>query len=313
MLGWSFGARAQKSAVPLIGWLNGGSRHNYADIEAAFREGLTQIGFVEGQNLAIVFRYADGQYNRLPRLASDLVTHNVAAIFASSSGAALAAKAATQRIPIVFAGASDPVEIGLVPNLNRPGGNITGATMFSHVLGSKKLEVLHQLVPGGAATAILVNRGNPSAEAELQNLQAAAREAGWRIAIFDARNDGDIESSFTQMVEHKAGTLLVVGDPLFTSQRDQIVALAARYSIPSTYPLRTFAKVGGLVYYGTSFGSAARNCGIYVGRILRGEKPGELPVLLPSNFELVINLKTAKALGLAIPQTMLATADEVIE
>jgi putative ABC transport system substrate-binding protein len=306
-------AHAQQPAVPVIGWLNGGSPENYTEVDAAFRDGLKAAGFVEGRNVAFAYRYAEGQYERLPALASELVRERVTTIFASSSGAAVAAKSATTTIPIVFAGASDPVQLGLVPNLNRPGGNATGATMYSHALSGKRLEVLHQLARNATVTAILLNRNNPSAESEMQNLQAAAHISGWSTAVFDTHNADDIDAAFASFAQQKVGAVLVVGDPLFTSRRDQIVALAARYTIPANYPLRSFVTAGGLLSYGASFNAVARNGGLYVGRILKGEKAGELPVVLPTKFELVINLKTAKALGIDVPPTLLALADEVIE
>jgi putative ABC transport system substrate-binding protein len=309
---WPLAGRAQPS-MPVVGWLNGGSPKNYTDVDAAFRDGLKETGFVDGHNVAFEYRFTEGQYERLPALASDLVRHRVAAIFASSSGAAVAAKSATAAIPIVFAGASDPVQLGLVPNLNRPGGNVTGATMFSHTLSAKRLEVLHQLAPNAAVTAILLNRDNPSTKTELQNLQTAARSSGWQTVTLNARSAIDIDNAFATAAEQKVGAVLVIGDPLFTSRRDQLVALAARYSIPANYSLREFVTAGGLLSYGTSFSAAARNGGVYIGRILKGERPGELPVMLPTKFDLVINLKTAKALGLEIPPTLLALADEVIE
>jgi putative ABC transport system substrate-binding protein len=310
---WPFAARTQTAKMPVVGWLNGGAPKNYAEVEAAFRDGLRQQGFAEGVNVAFDYRWAEGQYDRLPALAAELVRARVAAIFASSSGAAVAAKSATTTIPVVFAGASDPVQLGLVPSLNRPGGNITGATMYSHVLSGKRLELLRQLAPHAVVLGILVNRSNPSAETELQSLQAATHGSGWETAVFDTRTAKDIDSAFATFAQRNVGAGFVVGDPLFTSRRDQILELAARYAIPASYPLREFVLAGGLLSYGTSFNDAARNCGVYVGRILKGEKAADLPVVLPTKFALVINLKTAKALGVTIPPTLLALADEVIE
>jgi ABC-type uncharacterized transport system substrate-binding protein len=306
-------ARAQPGVMPVVGWLNGGSPGNYAEVEAAFRDGLSETGFVEGRNVVFEYRFAEGRYERLRTLASGLARDGVAAIFASSSGAAVAAKSATATIPIVFAGASDPVQLGLVPGLNRPGGNVTGATMFSHLLSAKRLEMVHQLAANSSATAILLNGNNPSSETELQYLQVAARDAGWQTVACDARDAGEIDKAFASAAEQKAGALLVLGDPLFTTRRDQIVALAARHSLIANYPLRTFTAAGGLSSYGASFNSVARLGGLYIGRILKGEKAGELPVVLPTKFNLVINLSTAKALGVEFPPTLLALADEVIE
>jgi len=237
----------------------------------------------------------------------------VAVIFASSSGSAVAAKAATSTIPIVFAGASDPVNLGLVPNLNRPGGNVTGATMFSHVLSAKRLELLHQLAPKAAVITILLNPDNPSAETELKSIQAAAHGSGLQTIVLSARTASDIDAAFARLGQKNVVALIVIGDPLFTSQRDKILALAASMAIPASYPLRQFVDAGGLLSYGTSFANAVRQGGIYAGRILKGEKPGELPIMLPTKFDLVINLKIAKALGLTVPPSLLVTADEVIE
>jgi putative tryptophan/tyrosine transport system substrate-binding protein len=310
---WPFAARAQQPSLPTIGFLSGGSGGAYSEIEAAFLDGLKEAGFVPGGNVAVEYRWADGQYDRLPALAADLVRKRVAVIFASSSGSAVAAKAATSTIPIVFAGASDPVNLGLVPNLNRPGGNVTGVTMFSHVLSAKRLELLHQLVPKATVIAVLLNPDNPSAETELQSIQAAAHGSRLQTIVLSTRTVSDIDAAFASLDQKNAVALIVIGDPLFTSQRDKILALAASMTIPASYPLRQFADAGGLLSYGTSFSNAVRQGGIYAGRILKGEKPGELPVMLPTKFDLVINLKTAKALGLEIPPTLLALADEVIE
>jgi len=315
---WPFAARAQQPAMPVVGYLSIRSAGESIDGLASFRRGLTETGYTEGRNVAIEYRWAEGHYETVPTLIADLVRRQVAVIVIPGGTAlVLAAKTATETIPIVFYIGSNPVEIGLVRSLNRPGGNLTGATGLIAELGAKRLELLHELVPSATSMAFLVNRMNPDyAEAEIDQVQGAARTIGVRVMIISASTASEIEAAFATLVEQQAGALLIGGDTYFESQSDQIVALAARHSIPASYAYPEDSFVGGLVSYGVSRANRAdliRQMGIYAGRILKGEKPADLPVLQPSKFELLINLKTAKALGLKVSQDMLSIADQVIE
>jgi putative tryptophan/tyrosine transport system substrate-binding protein len=292
---WPLTARAQQPAMP------------------AFRQGLAENGYVEGKDIAIEFRWADGRYDRLAALATELVARQVEVIAATGgSVSGLAAKSATGTIPIVFSSGGMRVKLGLVASLNRPGGNVTGVNLVFGALGAKRLELLHSLVPA-AAIAMLFNPNYPSAASEVQDVEAAGRTLGLRISIFNARTESEFEPAFTALAEQKAAALLVADDPYLVSQRDRIVQLAARYAVPAMYIIRDFADAGGLMSYGPSIIDAYRLVGVYTGRILKGEKPADLPVVQPTKFDLVINLKTARALGLTIPDKMLALADEVIE
>jgi putative tryptophan/tyrosine transport system substrate-binding protein len=298
--------------MPVIGLLRSTSGAVSVPFVASFRRGLKEAGFVEGQNVVVEYRYADNQFERLPMLAAELVRRTPAVIVANSN-AALAARAATSTIPIVFGGGGDPIKEGLVASLNRPGGNVTGVTFLAGQLAAKRLELLRQLVPKAAAVGVLVFPDTAETEAERKDVQAAAQTVGQQLIIADVRVDRDIEPAFATLVQRGAGALLVGSGGFLVSNQKQVVALAARHGLPSSYSLREFADAGGLMSYGTSITDAYRQIGLYAGRILKGEKPADLPVLQATKFEFVINLKTAQVLGLEIHPQLLATADEVIE
>jgi ABC-type uncharacterized transport system substrate-binding protein len=304
-------ARAEQKAMPVIGYLS--STVPTPAWLAAFRQGLGETGYVEGQNVAFEFRKAEGSYDRLPAMAADLVDRKVDVIVAGGPPAALAAKSATSTIPIVFGGVGDPVGTGLVASLARPGGNLTGISEMTTDLMSKRLELLSELVPQTTLIALLVNPNDANAKPFVREVQEAGRTKGVQLPILKASNESEIDAAFASLVELHAGALIVVPDAFFSSRREQIVALASRHAVPAIYHLRELAAVGGLISYGVSLTANFRQAGIYAGRILKGAKPADLPVQQPTTFELVINLKTAKALGLTIPQSLLARATEVIE
>jgi putative ABC transport system substrate-binding protein len=307
---WPLAARAQQPTMPVIGILN--PARPDPERNAAFRQGLAQVGYVEGQNVAIEERWADGRYDRLPVLAADLVDRHVDVIFANATRGAQAAKMATATIPIVFNMGTDPVKDGLVASFNHPGGNATGVSNITTGLASKRLQILLDLVPTATVIAFLVNPDTPIGS-EMEEAEVVARTARREIFVLKASSERDFERAFATLVERGAGALLVASDPFFITRREQLTALAARHAIPAIYQFRAFAVAGGLMSYGTNRTESFRQAGVYVGRILKGAKPGELPVVTPTKFELVINLKTAKALGLAVPDRLLAIADEVIE
>ncbi len=308
---WPFGAQAQQTAMPVIGFLRSTSAADSTNFVTSFRQGLKETGFVEGKNVAIEYRYADNQLDRLSVLMADLV-RLPAAVIVVNGPAAQAAKDATTTVPIVFLTGADPVKDGLVASLNRPSGNVTGVTFLVGQLGAKRLELLRQLVPKATTIGVLVNPG-PETEVERKDLQVAAQAIGQQLIILDVSNDRDIETAFATFVQRGAGALLVGSGPFLTSHRAQLVALAARDVLPAAYDLREYVVAGGLMSYGTSITDAYRQVGIYTSRILKGEKPADLPVMQSTKFEFVINLKTAKALNITVPQIMQMTADEVIE
>ena len=306
--------RAQTSSMPVIGFLSSVSPAGWSPFVAAFREGLNEAGYVEGKNVAVEFRWAEGQFDRLPALAADLVSRHVAIIVATGgSRSGLAAKAATSTIPIVFGTGGDPVEQGLVPSLGRPGGNATGVSIFTSDLMTKRLELLHELVPTAIEIALVVNPNSPTTESDERKAQQQVRSYGQRIRVLRASTEQEIDAAFATFAQLRPGGLIIAPNPVLNARREQFVALAARYSVPAIYEGRESAAAGGLMSYGPSLADAYRQVGIYTGRILKGAKPADLPVLQPTKFELVINLKTAKTLGLTIPQSLLLRADEVIQ
>lgn len=299
--------------MPVIGFLSAVSPGPFANRLAAFRQGLNETGYVEGRNLTIESRWAEGQYDRLPTLAADLVGRRVVVIVAYTDAAALAAKAATTAIPIVFLNGGDPVRAGIVPSLNRPGENVTGVSFFGVDLAPKQLSMLHELVPDATVIAFLVDQNLPDAVAQVPAMQEASRTLGLRLVVLLARTASDIDTAFAALVSERAGALVVGSGAMLTNRRQQIIALAARHAVPTIYPFREFAVDGGLISYGNDVPDTFRRAGVYAGRILKGDKPANLPVELSTKFELIINRKTANALGLDIPTKLVFTADEVVE
>jgi putative tryptophan/tyrosine transport system substrate-binding protein len=311
---WPLTARAQQAAMPVIGFLSSASPQSYAHVVAAFRQGLKEVGHVEGQSIAIEYRWAEGQYDRLPLLAAELVRRQVAVIATSSTPAAIAAKAATTTIPIVFEIGYDAVDVGLVASLNRPGGNLTGTTNLGVEVSAKQLQLLHELVPTATTIALLINPTNRMlAEALSRDAQPAAGKLGLQLHVLHASTELDFDIVFATLAQLRANALIIGADSFLISRSEQLAALVVRHAIPASFYFREFVVAGGLMSYGGSFTDAHRKVGVYVGRILKGEKPADLPVLQPTKFELVINRKAAKALGLTIPDKMLALADEVID
>jgi putative ABC transport system substrate-binding protein len=312
--GWPLAARAQQSAVPVVGVLNGQSPDGYSHLMTALLKGLGEMGYVEGRNLAIEYRWGEGHEDRLPALATDLVRRQVAVIVAGGTpGSTLAAKAAASTIPIVFTTGADPVKLGYVASLNRPGGNVTGVAFLVSELVAKRLELLHQLLPRVTTVAALLDPMRPDAIAMQRDLEEVAQAIGLQLQVLPASTENQIDVAFTALAERKAGALFVGTSPFFNSHRGKIVALAARHVVPAIYEFREYVVDGGLASYGTSIIEAYRQTGIYAGRVLKGEKPSDLPVMQSTKFELVLNLKTAKALGLEVPDRLLALADEVVE
>jgi putative ABC transport system substrate-binding protein len=310
---WPVAARAQQAAMPVIGFLSSASLSAYAPFVSAFHRGLKEVGYAEGLNVAIEYRWAGGEYGRLPAMAAELVRSQVTAIVVTGTPATLVAKAATTTIPIVFVIGDDPATRGLVTSLNRPGGNATGVNFFVGELGSKQLGLLHELVPTAKRVGLLVNPNNPLTEAVTRDVTTAASDMRFHIDVVQASDNREIEPAFATLVRNKADALLVGPDAVLLGRRLQLAILAARHALPSIYNVREFAEAGGLMSYGTSQAEAIRQVGIYAGRILKGDKPSDLPVIQSTKFELVINLPTARAIGLEIPPTLLARADEVIE
>jgi putative ABC transport system substrate-binding protein len=307
-------ARAQQSSIPFIGFLSSRSPAESESVVAAFRQGLVEAGYIVGQNIAIEHRWAEGRYDRLPQLAAELVKMRVAVILAAGGPpSALAAKNATTEIPVVFSGSDDPVGLGLVESLSRPGGNVTGMSLFNTTLSAKRLALLHEFVPAAATIAYLVNPANPSARMEMNGIAEAAKASATDVKYFDATNEQEIEAAFSAMSAQHVGAVIVAGEPFFDSRRTFIVGLAAKHAIPASYSFREYVLLGGLFSYGTDLPDSYRRAGVYCGRILKGEKPSDLPVIQPTKFALTINLKTAKALGLNVPAALLTGADEVIE
>jgi len=311
---WPLAARAQQPAMPVIGYLSSTSSGPYAPFVAAFQQGLKETGYIEGQNVAIEYRWADGQFDRLSELAADLVRHQVAVIAVGGGGVtALAAKKATLTTPIVFAFGSDPVKLGLVASLNRPGGNITGVSNLAVPLAAKRLGLLCELMPKSAVVGFLLNPGSPNAAFDLPDMEAAAHALGRQLIPMNASDEREIDTAFAAFIQRHVDAVIIQAEPFLFSRRDQLIALAARHALPAMYFQREIAVAGGLISYGTDFKDANRLAGVYVGRILKGAKPADLPVAQSTKFELVINRNTAKALGIEIPPKVLALADEVIE
>jgi putative tryptophan/tyrosine transport system substrate-binding protein len=314
-IAWPLAARAQQPASPVIGFLNGTAPDTASQRLAAFREGLKSVGYVEGQNVTVEYRWAEGHNDRLPAMAADLVSRRVSVIVATGGApsVALAAKAATTAIPIVFANGGDPVKLGLVPSLNRPVGNLTGVSFMVNELGAKRLSLMQDLVPSATVIGFLVDPTNENAESETIDMQRAADALGRKLIVMRASTASEVEAAFERFVSQHVQALIVAAEVFFVSDRAQLAELAARHSLPAIYHLREMAMAGGLMSYGTNFEETYREVGIYTGRVLKGAKPSDLPVIQSTKFELVINLKTAKALGLTVPLVMQMTADEVIE
>jgi putative ABC transport system substrate-binding protein len=311
---WPLAARAQQPSMPVIGFLSAQSAEaDYKDVTVPFLQGLKETGYIGGQNVAVEYRYADNQYDRLPALAADLVRRRVAVIVAVPLDAALAAKEATATIPIVFGAGGDPVALGLVASLNRPGANVTGTSNLAAELAPKRLQLLRELLPKATRFGVLADPATRTTQSIVAELQVGARSLGVQLVIASARTESDLEPAFATFSQRRVGAVLVSSSNFFSRHAEQLTALAARYALPAIYPFREYALVGGLMSYGSSFGYFFHQAGIYTGRILKGEKPAELPVQQVTKLDLVINLKTAKALGLTIPETLLATADEVIQ
>ena len=312
---WPLAARGQKSALPTIGFLSGASSGNYQPFVTAFKEGLKQTDYVEGRNVAIEYRWAESQYDRLPKLAADLVDNRPTVIMASGNAAAVAAKTATATIPIVFTSGVDPIQIGLVTSFNRPEGNVTGVYTFTTEMPIKSLELLHELVPAAPGIGLLINPTNPNlSESVLVNeVEAAARALGKQIYLLEASTDAEIDAAFSTLAQLRAGALVIVADQFYNDRRERIAALALRHALPSVHARREYAVAGGLMSYGTNLSDIYRQAGVYAGRILKGAQPADLPIVQSTKLELVINLKTAKALGLNLPSSFYWRADEVIE
>ena len=310
---WPLAAHAQQAAMPVIGFLNPGSPDTMADRMRGFRQGLRESGYIEGDNVTIAYRWAENQIDRLPALAADLVHRRVSVIAAFATAPAFAAKAATTTIPIVFLAPGDPVRFGLVASLARPDGNLTGINLFTGELSAKRLEILREMVPGATHVAVLVNPTNPTMETTVRDVEAAARATGLQVQVFNASTSREIDAAFARFGRERPDAVFVGLDTFFNSRRAQLVNLASRHALPAIFPTRDIAEIGGLMSYGANILDAFRQVGIYTGRILKGAKPAELPVVQASKFELVINNQTARMLGLTVPPTLLATADEVIE
>ena len=311
---WPLGARAQQAALPVVGFMSGRSAPDSVHLVAAFRQGLSEAGFVDGQNVSIEFRWADGQYDQLPALAAQLVSHPVTVLVGvGGEPSAIAAKRATSTIPIVFGLGGDPVKAGLVDSLNRPGANLTGYTLLTNEMESKRVGLLRELVPNAALVGVLLNPKFAPAAQQFQQIENAARTVGQKLVIATASSDGELSVAFASLVRERVNALLVAADPYFDTRRDQIIAFAAQHRLPAIYQFREFAVAGGLISYGPRITDGYRQAGNYTGQILKGAKPGNLPVLQPTKFEMVINLKTANALNLALPNSIQLLADEVIE
>jgi putative ABC transport system substrate-binding protein len=310
---WPIAARAQQPAMPVVGFMMAGSRAALRDGIAGFEAGLKEMGFIEGQNLALEYRFAEGQFDRFSAFASDLVRRQVSVIGASSPQGALAAKRATTTIPVVFSIGADPVEVGLVSSLSHPGGNVTGVYQFTAGLESKRLGLLHEMVPKADVVGVLVNPNYAAAESQLRDVQDAAANLGLRLVIVRANVESEFDAAFSTVVTQRAGAMLVCASPFFNSRRQQLVVLATSHALPAIFEWRDFAVAGGLMSYGTSLSSAYRQAGLYAGRILKGEKASDLPIVQSTKFEFVINLSTAKALHIEVPPTLSARADEIIE